>query len=75
MLMMNSTALPSMPWKIRSVSVRSRDGSHRLMEVYRILLKQRDGTRLACHAGQGAVRTTEERKGNHARRHRRSSVN
>lgn len=74
MLMMNSTPLPSMPWKIRSVSVRSRDASHRLMEVYRILLKQRDGSRLACRASQGSVRATEERNGNDARCHLCSSL-
>jgi hypothetical protein len=76
MLMMITHTLPPMTWKIRSVSVRSREGSHRLAEVYRLLLKQHDGSGLACHASQGtACTTTDERSGNDARCHLCSSLN
>ncbi len=75
MLMMITHPLPPMTWKIRSVSVRSRDGCHRLAEAYRLLLRQRDDGRLAPHASESSASTAQERNRDDASCHLCSSLN
>jgi hypothetical protein len=61
-------------WRIRSVSVRARDGPQRLDQFYRLLVVEPEASAATHHRPPGPAAAVEEQEEAHARRRLRPRV-